>query len=460
MRRFCLLLAAVTVLVSSPVGAQQGDDLRVIARKLDSGDVELGVRHAGHDLFPEFRFFDYHGVIVGDWYETDPIGVAISAGAIEVVVLVRRTTTGRVEVDLLAVDSTRADPEHPYLPAMNPEVDVWVPVHGSSFRYATAPTGRWLRSAPAIVRSSRAAGAAPVSELDVPAVSTTVPASGTCARSGATLHCSPPAGRPSTWTEYRTYMDTAITMLQPHFPWITRALRDTGGWALGDCPGDASAGCYWPTSKRILLDQTTLAPYHPLVGVGVLIHELAHAYDYGTTPDDRLEEQPSVRHMTAYHVALRSELFADAAKVLILGHLAAAGYYANPHGTFGALYDQWREWGWVTDDRATFTEALNRVPNRPTTADLAAAWQGLCGGCRTSPPTVVWADSGGTSVAPPVQPPGGGVDIPQPPRIVVEIDYGCLPEMLALSERYNRALREGDLEALRELQAEMDALPC
>ncbi|MCY3785699.1 MAG: hypothetical protein OXG47_03115 [bacterium] len=434
MRRFCLLLAALavlaTVFVSSPATAQQDDDLRVIARKLDSGDVELGIRHRARDLFPEFRFFDYHGVIVGDWYETDPITVITTAGTIEVVVMVRRTATGRVEVDLLAVDSTRVDPEHPYLPAVDPNVDVWVPVHGSSFRYATAPTGRWLRSAPAVLRSSHAEGAAPVSQPEAPAVSPTAPAAGTCAQSGATLHCSPPAGRPSTWSEYRIYMDTAISMLEPHLPWLSTALRLSGGWSLGDCDGEAAAGCYYLGTGRIVLDQERLAPYHPLVGFGVLIHELAHAYDYGLTPDDRLEDQPSVRHMTTYHVALRSELFADAAKALVLGALAPAGYYADPHATFGPLYDQWYEWGWIKDDRATFTAALNRVPNRPTTADLAAAWQGLCGGCGSSPPIVVWAEADGRSVEPPAQPPGLGVDIPEPPRIVFEIDWGCTLDML------------------------------
>ncbi len=399
-----LVVAVLTVSVST--SAQEGGgEVRIIARKLTDGRIEFGLRDAtGTEQLPSPRLFPYRTAKLNTWYASGPVTVGALS---DVRVIARKLADGRVEF------------------ALGYQGEPWYP-KSRFFPYATAGVGRWLRSSPVGEPRREAPTEAPT-RAPAPSSGSTA---GACVNDGSVLRCSPPAGRPTTWGEYRTYMDSAVAMLQPHFPWIATALNLSGGWTLGDCPGDAAAGCYFLDDERIVLDQKRLAPFHPLVGFGVLIHELAHAYDYGTTPDDRLEDQPSVRHMTAYHVALRSELFADAAKVLLLGHLAPAGYYSDPHGTFGELYDQWYSWGWVTDNRATFTSALNRVPNRPTSADLASAWQGLCGRCGTVAPTVVWADPGGGKIEPPAQPPGLGVDVPQPPRIVIEIDFGCLPAML------------------------------
>ena len=426
-----MVAASAVGAVAVPVSAAEAGP-RVIARKLADGRIEFGVRTAaGADLLPAYRFMAWADLEVATgehdgYYETSPVLVRFAGGrSAHLVVLLRRTAAGRVEVDLLAVDPSRPDPDNPDYPAVAEDVRVWLPDRGRSFRYDTAPVGRWLRSAPAVVEwaSEMAPDAAPAA-----AGTGAVPSAVTgCTKDGTTLYCTPPAGRPSTWTEYRTFVDAAVAMLRPHMPWIATALNDTGGWALGDCASltDTAAGCYFHADKRIVLDQSVLARYSPFVGFGVLIHELAHAYDFASTPADRLEDQPSVRHMTAYPVALRFELFADAVKVLVLGRLARPSYYANARAAFGAVYDSWRDWGWVKEDRATFMAAVDRVPSLPTSADLAAAWKALCGGCRTSPPTVVWSAPDGGTIKPPAQPPGI-VDIPEPPLIVVgEPYYGC-----------------------------------
>ena len=331
-----LLVAATAVVfavlaTTAPSAAQAVEEPRVIARKLDTGDIELGIRLSnGRDLLPEARFFDYPNVVVGDWYETSPVNASTSVGTAELVVLVRRTEAGRVEVDL---DS------------FTEGVDIWVPSH-YSFRYDTAPIGQWLRSAPAVVASN---------ELDMfeiepsePAVEPAAPSwpppaprrpepwpppassfgpAGTCALGprhnpgGDILYCTAPTARTP-----REYLNAFVKMVSPWYPWIESTLEWTGDYSIvTDVPsgckphgaGEFVTGCYSRGERHIFLSEEALLRTPIGFWGETLVHELAHAFDHAQAmvPDAR----PSMRLLTWYDQSARIEVFAEALAVNTMG---------------------------------------------------------------------------------------------------------------------------------------------
>lgn len=343
------LLAAATAVVfavlatTAPSAAQAVEEPRVIARKLDTGDIELGIRLSnGRDLLPEARFFDYPNVVVGDWYETSPVNASTSVGTAELVVLVRRTAAGRVEVDL---DS------------FTEGVDIWVPSH-YSFRYDTAPIGQWLRSAPAVVASNESdmleiepsepavEPAAPLwpppapqrPEPWPPPASSFWPA-GTCALGpphnpgGDILYCTAPTGNQT----LRGYLDEFLDMVTPWYPWIGAALEWTGGYTIINhantpCPTKTSPGCYRQRGRDgtvyIVAEMQTSMPQAQWGEV--LIHELAHVFDHMRWFAHNA--YPSEQSLTWYDETDRRELFADALAANTMGEAAFSIRYTGTGG--------------------------------------------------------------------------------------------------------------------------------
>ena len=341
-RLLATAIAAVAVLaaalVAAPASAQQGDGIRVIARKLDSGFVELGVRQDGRDRLPEYRFFDYAVEPVGEWLETGPVRVNAPWGSVEVVVIVRRTAAGRVEIGLDTYDT-----------------NFTVRIEGAhSFDHAAAPVGRWLRSGPAVLTRQHASEMLPIEDTEPvspsePAVvswpppTPTRPApwpppasafwpAGTCAlgprhdSGGDILFCTPP-----TATDLRTHLNGFVAMLAPWYPWIGAALEWAGGYRIvhsSETPcSRGSSGCAAIEGHDVdvyVVGDIVVRMARSEWGE-VLIHELAHAFDHMRWFAHN--EYPSTRFLTKYPQGLRFELFADALAANTIGEAAATRRY-------------------------------------------------------------------------------------------------------------------------------------
>ena len=441
-----VVVAGILVAPSLPAAASDhaDDAARIIARKLADGRVEFGLRRAdGSEELPTPWLFPYHSAVEGRWYQSGPVSIG---SADDVRIIARKLADGRIEFALSFLGSA------------------WYP-DARYFPYRTARVGRWLRSsafgelvasAPATTPASRS-GTAP----DPAASRQNPPAVGTCARGGdrVTLYCTRQAGRATTRQELRAHLDAFVAMLRPHWPWIGVALESTGGWSFGSCGHPQVAGCYFPGQNRIVMADANLAG-QPLWAIEeTLIHELAHAYDWAMAPDDEPERQPSVRSMTTYPVEFRHELFADTLAVNVLGNRGIPTYFRESRRAFGIAYESWHDAGFTTLDRRSFDAAVDRIPAHPTAQDRRAVWQAVCGDCGTAVPAVVWTNAGGV---PEREQSGRGagllIDFPQPPKIVVTIDWGCLPELLAMSERFTEALASGDHEAVAALLAEIERI--
>ena len=366
-RRLAAVIAAVAVLcpvlIAASASAQQGDGIRVIAGKLDTGDVELGVRQDRRDRLPEYRFFDYSTAVVGDWYETDPVEVSTPWGSVEVVVIVRRTATGRVEVDLDTFDA-------------NFQVGVEAP---RSFDHASVPVGRWLRSGPAVLTSRHGSQMSPAENTEPaspsepatlswpppepvrpepwpPPASAFWPA-GTCALGprhdpgGDILFCTLPGA-----TDLRSYLDTFARILTPWYPWIGATLKWTGGYSIvADVPsgckphgaGEFVTGCYSRQERRIFLDGEALLRTPAAFWGETLVHELDHARWLAT------DARPSVRLLTWYDQSARIEVFAEAMAANTIGETAHLPRYTGRDG----------------------------IPARPTFRDIHAAGEAVIEWC-------------------------------------------------------------------------------
>ena len=440
------LAAGIVVVPSPPVAASDdaGDATRIIARKLADGRVEFGLRNTdGSEQLPSPRLFPYRSAVEGRWYQSGPVSIGNTD---DVRIIARKLANGRIEFALSLLGSA------------------WYP-DARFFPYRTARVGRWLRSsvfgelvasAPDTTPASRSGtGPEPAASRQNP------PAVGTCARGGdgVTLYCTRQSGRATNHQELRAHLDTFVAMLRPHWPWIGVALESTGGWSFGSCGHPQMAGCYFPGQNRIVLADANLAG-QPLWAIEeTLIHEFAHAYDWAMAPDDEPERQPSVRSMTAYPVEFRHELFADTLAVNVLGNRSIPTYFQESRRAFGLAYERWHDAGFTTLDRRSFDAVVDRIPAHPTAQDRRVVWQAVCGDCGTAVPAVVWTSTDGA----PERGQGGRgagllIDFPQPPKIVVTFDWGCLPELLAMSERFAGALASGDHEAVAALLAEMERI--
>ena len=358
MRRLAVLLVAVIVAAlaigvpAHPVEATGHDSLRVVARKLANGKVEVGVRVAGETTLPRVRMFPYATVAVGKWLDTSYVTLHYpSEGAIDVMVSVRRLADGGVEV-------------WPFTPDV--DIALFSP-ESSVFPYGAAAVGEWWQSSPAPMLSQRS------EELEGLASWFWPP--GTCAfgtpddPGGALLFCTPPEGA----STYREHLDAFLAMLAPFWPWIGATLDWAGGYRFGtaeecDATPGTTAGCYRRSDRQIVLVSDAL-PRRPLWSTEeTLLHEIAHAFDHMSTVNTGT--RPSFKYMVRYPDVLRPELFAEALVALVLDDRSDPVYYRNPDHAFARFWDRADY-----DSRADFETMLDRVPNRVAMWDrVAAIW--------------------------------------------------------------------------------------
>ena len=149
----CVALGALVAVlagavVSSPVAGQEaagGDvEVRIVARKLESGRIEFGLQQRSSDdtwgdrQLPRVRFFPTTAG-VGRWLASS----ALDLPAGEVRIVARKLDSGRIEFGLQqrSPDDTWGDRQLPRV----------------RFFPTTAGVGRWLASSPLILRTSRPA---------------------------------------------------------------------------------------------------------------------------------------------------------------------------------------------------------------------------------------------------------------------------------------------------------------
>ena len=158
-----VLVATASVAVTSPAAAQQaGDEVRIVARKLDNGKVEFALQQRqaddswGDRQLPSKRLFPTTAT-VGRWLQSTPLTVRVPAAArtsatdVAVRIVARKLDNGKVE---FALQQRQAD-------------DSWGDRQLPSRRLfpTTATVGRWLQSTPISITATGAAPAAtPVSD--------------------------------------------------------------------------------------------------------------------------------------------------------------------------------------------------------------------------------------------------------------------------------------------------------
>ena len=403
---------------------------RVIARKLHSGNIELGIGYPdGAETLPDQRLFDYLAAPVGKVQASSPVTITTSAGAVVVAITAHRTAAGRVAVNLATDDV---------------DVVVLIPFDQASFDYAAATVGRWLQSAPAMVMSQRGEPFRPPASWFWPA--------GTCALGpphdpgGPLLFCTPPETR-----TVREYLDEFVAMLTPWYPWIDAAMEWTNGYILATddevCGNPTAAGCYWRGNRRIYLRTDRLSGQPRLLWGEVLVHELAHAFD-------DMRGHPSEQYLLRYPAGLRVELFADTLAANTLGGDAASPYYAHSAYAFEAY------WGRVKhdyrNDRGAFVADVDAVPEHPAMIDrIVAGWAvtdwcdvATCGLPRLAA-RIVWPSLASRQTAGTFNPFEG---LPHVSEITVTIDFGDLDEELDRGERWRECLRDAE-EAGRRVEA-------
>ena len=424
----------LTITATQPATGFTADDTiagpRVIARKLHSGNIELGIGYPdGAETLPDQRLFDYLAAPVGKVQASSPVTITTSAGAVVVAITAHRTAAGRVAVNLATDDV---------------DVVVLIPFDQASFDYAAATVGRWLQSAPAMVMSQRGEPFRPPASWFWPA--------GTCALGpphdpgGPLLFCTPPETR-----TVREYLDEFVAMLTPWYPWIGAAMEWTNGYILATddevCGNPTAAGCYWRGNRRIYLRTDRLSGQPRLLWGEVLVHELAHAFD-------DMRGHPSEQYLLRYPAGLRVELFADTLAANTLGGDAASPYYAHSAYAFEAY------WGRVKhdyrNDRGAFVADVDAVPEHPAMIDrIVAGWAvtdwcdvETCGLPRLAA-RIVWPSLASRQTAGTFNPFEG---LPHVSEITVTIDFGDLDEELDRGERWRECLRDAE-EAGRRVEA-------
>ena len=175
-RRICVaavgLFAVVGgAVVSSPVAGQEsadGVEVRIVARKLDTGRIEFGLQQRqpddtwGDRQLPNVRFFPTTAT-VDRWLASSPLELTVG----DVRIVARKLETGRIEFGL-----QQRQPDDTWGDRQLPNV---------RFFPTTAGVNRWLASSPLTLTAPRAAGG-------FSAVSTG--GSGSCAvRTNGTITC-------------------------------------------------------------------------------------------------------------------------------------------------------------------------------------------------------------------------------------------------------------------------------
>ena len=155
--------------VSLPAAAQDaGVDVRIVARKLDSGKIEFGLREQqsdgswGEPLLPARRLFPATAA-VGSWLVSSSLSLGVANSAESVRIVARRLADGRVE---FALQQQLAD---------NSWGDRMLPT--KRLFPTTARVHRWLQSSPLTITTTTAPVEDQQVEEDIeePTTTTTVP---------------------------------------------------------------------------------------------------------------------------------------------------------------------------------------------------------------------------------------------------------------------------------------------
>ena len=147
--RLGVVVAVLSVaVVSLPAAAQDsGVDVRIVARKLDSGKIEFGLREQqsdgswGEPLLPTRRLFPATAA-VGSWLVSSSLSLGAANSEESVRITARRLADGRVE---FALQQQRAD---------NSWGDRMLP--SQRFFPTTARVDRWLQSSPLTITTTTA----------------------------------------------------------------------------------------------------------------------------------------------------------------------------------------------------------------------------------------------------------------------------------------------------------------
>ena len=206
-----LLAVLAGAVVSSPVAGQEAADgdveVRIVARKLESGRIEFGLQQRSSDdtwgdrQLPRVRFFPTTAG-VGRWLASS----ALDLPAGEVRIVARKLESGRIEFGLQqrSSDDTWGDRQLPRV----------------RFFPTTAGVGRWLASSPLILRTSRPADRdAAVTDDDQ---TTSRPADRDAAVTDDDQTTSRPADRDAAVTDddrYAQFEGDIIEVASPHNWW-------------------------------------------------------------------------------------------------------------------------------------------------------------------------------------------------------------------------------------------------
>ena len=206
-----LVAVLAGAVVSSPVAGQEAADgdveVRIVARKLESGRIEFGLQQRSADdtwgdrQLPRVRFFPTTAG-VGRWLASS--GLDLPAGKVRIVA--RKLTDGRIEFGLQQRDSD----------------DTWDDRRLPRVRFfpTTAGVGRWLASSPLILRTSRPADRdAAVTDDDQ---TTSQPADRDAAVTDDDRTTSRPADRDAAVTDddrYAQFEGDIIEVASPHNWW-------------------------------------------------------------------------------------------------------------------------------------------------------------------------------------------------------------------------------------------------
>ena len=229
----------------------------------------------------------------------------------------------------------------------------------------------------------------------------------------------------------RDYFNEFLTMVAPWHPWIIPTLEWAGGYTIASsadraCPQGA-AGCYHPGQRRIVIVGDVAARYSSAFAEETLIHELAHAFD--EMAGGSWDARPSQDFTVLYPDDIVSvEVFAETLVSTVLGPRAQLTYLREPHHAFGACC--WEYLRSQYENRGAFDAMLSEIPDRPpVTARVFALWaiSEWCEHCTQDDLRQVRGLTAWPSTNTARQP----VRLPPAPTVTVNIDFGCLDELLA-----------------------------
>lgn len=421
-RLLTALIAAALIAVGTPVAASDDIPIYAYARKLANGKVEVAFQVGNNPAqFPRVRMFPYPTVRANRPLTTSTVTANHpTEGPIQMSVTVNKRPNGNVWVTPRSND---------------PDIAVLL-IAGNEFPYRTARVGEWWRSESADLFSQR-------DDTEPRAPQSWFPPPGQCGGNpdipgsvAVIAICTPPSGAATV----EEHLDEFLAMWRPHWPWIGAALVWSGGYTISHtlCDSEA-AGCYHPDDRRAVIAADALHTAPMWYVEQVLIHELAHAFDYMASGSGGLSGRLSATYMTRYPEELRAELFADALTALVLDDRTYLPYYDDAHHSFSRYWDDHRDY-FGFESRADFDAMLEQVPERPAMLDRILVEWAVASWCNDhdisyadciGPTEVVWPD-GTTPTPTPRWPSLSEIleGLPRTPNINATIDFGCLDELL------------------------------